>query len=105
MAAAILTGDESTGVSIMLLDKGMDTGPVLARIEVPIAAQDTTGSLTSKLALAAAPLLGEALERYLESDLLEEEWEGKRRMHKLDSIRHDPGKVRNTLMQSVLCFH
>jgi methionyl-tRNA formyltransferase len=69
VAAAILAGDESTGVSIMLLDKGMDTGPVLARIEVPIAAQDTTGSLTSKLSLAAAPLLREALERYLESEL------------------------------------
>jgi len=68
-AAAILAGDESTGVSIMLLDKGMDTGPVLARAAVPIAAQDTTGSLTTKLALTAAPLLQEVLERYLRGDL------------------------------------
>ena len=69
MAAAILAGDESTGVSIMLLDKGMDTGPVLARVAAPIAAQDTTGSLTAKLALAAAPLLQEVLVRYLRGEL------------------------------------
>ena len=69
VAAAILAGDESTGVSIMLLDKGMDTGPVLARAAVPIAAQDTTGSLTTKLALTAAPLLQEVLVRYLRGEL------------------------------------
>ena len=69
VAAAILAGDESTGVSIMLLDRGMDTGPVLARAAVPIAAQDTTGSLTAKLALTAAPLLQEVLVRYLRGEL------------------------------------
>ena len=69
VAAAILAGDETTGVSIMLLDKGMDTGPVLATTEVPIKAEDTTGSLTAQLARIAAPLLHEVLVRCLQSKL------------------------------------
>lgn len=61
VAAAILSGDEFTGVSIMLLDAGMDTGPVLARAMVPVSPQDNTGSLTDRLSLLAAHLLQEVL--------------------------------------------
>ncbi len=61
LAAAILAGDEFTGVSIMLMDKGLDTGPVLARAQIPISVKDTTGSLTAKLSLIAAQLLLEVL--------------------------------------------
>ncbi|MFC1928417.1 methionyl-tRNA formyltransferase [Chloroflexota bacterium] len=61
VAAAILAGREFTGVSIMLMDKGLDTGPVLARAQVSISAQDTTGSLTAKLSRLAAHLLLEVL--------------------------------------------
>ena len=61
VAAAILAGDEFTGVSIMLMDKGLDTGPILGRAQIPISAQDTTGSLTAKLSLIAAQLLLEVL--------------------------------------------
>ena len=61
VAAAILSGDEFTGVSIMLLDAGMDTGPVLARAMVPVSPRDNTGSLTDRLSLLAAHLLQEAL--------------------------------------------
>jgi methionyl-tRNA formyltransferase len=61
VAAAIMSGDEFTGVSIMLLDAGMDTGPVLARAAAAISPQDNAGSLTAKLSLIAASLLQEAL--------------------------------------------
>jgi len=61
VASAILSGDEFTGVSVMLLDAGMDTGPVLTRAAVPVSPQDNTGSLTGKLSLIAAHLLQEAL--------------------------------------------
>jgi methionyl-tRNA formyltransferase len=61
VAAAILSGDEFTGVSIMLLDAGMDTGPVLARAQVPVSPQDDAESLTGKLARLGAALLDEAL--------------------------------------------
>ncbi|MBA7558600.1 Methionyl-tRNA formyltransferase [subsurface metagenome] len=69
VAAAILAGDEFTGVSIMLMDRGLDTGPVLARAQIPISAQDTTGSLTAKLSLIAAQLLLEILPRWSRGEL------------------------------------
>ena len=69
VAAAILAGDEFTGVSIMLMDKGLDSGPILARAQIPIASQDTTGSLTAKLSLLAAQLLQEVLVHWLRGEL------------------------------------
>ena len=69
VAAAVLAGDEFTGVSIMLMDRGLDTGPVLARAQIPVLAQDTTGSLTAKLSLIAAQLLLEVLPCWLKGEL------------------------------------
>ncbi len=57
VTAAILAGDEVTGVSIMLMDEGTDTGPVLARQEERIHPEDTTGSLSARLAKTGAELL------------------------------------------------
>jgi methionyl-tRNA formyltransferase len=65
VAAAILAGDEFTGVSIMLMDRGLDTGPILARAQIAIQAEDTTGSLTDKLSQIAARLLQEVLVRWV----------------------------------------
>jgi len=56
VAASILAGDSFTGVSIMLMDEGLDTGPVLAQTQIPVMDNDTTGSLTLKLSLIAAHL-------------------------------------------------
>ena len=69
VAAAILAGDEFTGVSIMLMDGGMDTGPVLGRAQIPISGRDTTGSLTAKLSCIGAQLLLEVLPRWLKGEL------------------------------------
>ena len=54
---AILEGDETTGVSVMLLDEGLDTGPVLATLEEAIGADDDRGSLGQRLAERGAPLV------------------------------------------------
>ena len=69
VASAILAGDDFTGVSVMLMDKGLDTGPILARAQTPISALDTTGSLTAKLSLIAAQLLLEVLPHWLRGEL------------------------------------
>jgi len=61
--AAILSGDGFTGVSVMLMDEGWDTGPVLSRAQVAISAQDTTGSLMEKLSRIGAQLLLDVLPR------------------------------------------
>ncbi len=68
-AAAILAGDEFTGVSIMLLDAGTDTGPLLAQAKIPVANFDTTGSLTAKLSLIGAEMLLEVIARYVKGEL------------------------------------
>jgi methionyl-tRNA formyltransferase len=69
VAAAILAGDEFTGVSIMLLDEGMDTGPVLARLQIPVAGTDTADTLAAKLSRLGAQLLLEVLPRWLGGEL------------------------------------
>jgi len=61
--AAILSGDSFTGVSVMLMDEGWDTGPVLSRAQIPMSALDTTGSLTDKLSRIGAQLLLDVLPR------------------------------------------
>ena len=67
--AAILAGDDRTGVSIMLMDQGVDSGPVLSQREVEIVPQDTSGSLTTKLSQAGAELLMETLPRWLSKSI------------------------------------
>lgn len=69
IASAILAGDEFTGVSIMLMDKGLDTGPVLSRAQIPISDRDSTGSLTPKLSLIAAHLLQNVLSSWTRGQL------------------------------------
>lgn len=59
--AAILAGDQVTGISIMQMDQGMDTGPILHRVETPILDTDTTGILTGRLAELGGVALIEAL--------------------------------------------
>ena len=59
--AAILAGDEFSGVSIMFMDEGWDTGPILAQERVVIVPEDTTGTLTGKLADVGARLLVQTL--------------------------------------------
>jgi methionyl-tRNA formyltransferase len=69
IAGAILAGDDETGVSIMLMDAGMDTGPMLAERRVPISPLDTTGTLTASLAELGAILLAETLPRWLAGEI------------------------------------
>jgi methionyl-tRNA formyltransferase len=69
VANTILCGDELTGVTIMLMDAGMDTGPILAQEKVEISSMDTTGSLSSKLADMGARLLLETLPKWLGGEL------------------------------------
>jgi methionyl-tRNA formyltransferase len=70
VAAAILAGDGFSGISIMLMDADLDTGPVLGRAQIPISAWDNTGSLTAKLSLIAAHLLGEVLSGWSRGELI-----------------------------------
>lgn len=59
---AIEAGDRETGVSIMQMEEGLDTGPVLARRAMPIGTRDTAGDVHDRLAVLGAELLLEILE-------------------------------------------
>jgi methionyl-tRNA formyltransferase len=58
---ALRTGDPITGVTTFVLDEGMDTGPVLRRVEAPIAPEESAGALLARLAELGAPILVESL--------------------------------------------
>lgn len=70
IASAILAGDEETGVTIMLMDAGMDTGPVLSQKGVSLHGEDTAESLGSRLAQVGADLLMETLPQWGDGRLL-----------------------------------
>jgi methionyl-tRNA formyltransferase len=64
VARAILAGDTETGVSIIVVDEGLDTGPILAQTTVPMPARATTGTFEPELAALGAGMLLEALAGY-----------------------------------------
>lgn len=60
---AVMAGDAETGVAIMQMEAGLDTGPVLAEARIPIAPEDTMGDLHDRLAHAGAALIADTLPR------------------------------------------
>jgi methionyl-tRNA formyltransferase len=70
VAAAIRAGDAETGVTLMLTEAGLDTGPILASRAIPIRPDDTTATLTERLAHLAAELLIERLPAWLRGEII-----------------------------------
>lgn len=68
--AAILSGDEQTGITIMQVEKGLDTGAILSQKAVPIQSTDTAESLSDRLAKLGADLLVETLPDYLNGSIV-----------------------------------
>jgi methionyl-tRNA formyltransferase len=66
---AIAHGDTETGVSLMVMDEGLDTGPVLAMKRLPMAPDETSASLHVKLAALGGEVLRESLPKYLGGEL------------------------------------
>jgi methionyl-tRNA formyltransferase len=69
IAGAILAGDSETGVTVMQLDRGMDSGPILAQATVPLPHTARTGPLTEELMQLGARLLLDVLPRYVAGEL------------------------------------
>ncbi len=67
--AAILHGDRVTGITIMRMDAGLDTGPILAQRETEIGPKETGGQLEARLAKLGAALLVETLPAYFDGTL------------------------------------
>jgi len=67
--AAILHGDAETGITIMQMDAGLDTGPILAKKAIPILPEDNAGTLFNKLSQLGGEFLAEMLPDYLAGEL------------------------------------
>ena len=70
--AAIRNGDEQTGVTIMQMDAGLDTGPILTQQSIRIAADETGGSLTERLSQIGSDLLVETIPQLLSGEIAQE---------------------------------
>lgn len=69
---AIAEGEEETGVTLMQMDEGLDTGDMLAKASIPIGPEDTAGSMHDKLAALGAELVREKLPLFFEGKLTPE---------------------------------
>jgi methionyl-tRNA formyltransferase len=67
--ASIHAGDSETGVTIMKMDPGLDTGPILSQRRIPIHSSDTGGDLSERLAGLGAELLLETIPKYISGEL------------------------------------
>ena len=77
VAAAIAAGERETGVTVMRTDAGLDTGDMFLKERVPIADEDTCGTLSEKLSLVGARLICRALRQIERGDIrLERQGEG-----------------------------
>jgi methionyl-tRNA formyltransferase len=106
---AILAGDTETGVDLMQMEAGLDTGPVLLERRTPIGRDDTGGSLHDRLSLLGADVLTEGLRRTLAGETLQttpQSEEGVLYAHKLEKAeaRPDFSRTAIALEQQVRAF-
>jgi len=69
LQAAILSGDPESGITIMKMDRGLDTGPIISQQSVAIANNETSSSLGAKLSILGAELLLKTLPAYLAGNI------------------------------------
>lgn len=67
--AAILSGDKETGLTVIKMDKGLDTGPIVAQTALTIGDEDTAGILYNKLSEAGAAFLLDTIKKYLSGEI------------------------------------
>lgn len=94
ITAAILAGEPETGVSIMLMDEGMDTGPVLQQARQSIRPDDTSETLSARLAEQGAQVLVDTLPLWLAGEIApiaQEELPGEPSVCRM--IKKDQGRI------------
>ena len=107
--AAIAAGDTESGVTIMQMDEGLDTGPMISQRRVPIEPQDTGSSLAERLARLGAELLPVALRGYLSGSLVPQPQDAaaatKAPLLKKEDGRLDPVMPASVLERRVRAFN
>lgn len=92
ISEAILQDDAETGVTIMLLDAGVDTGPILLSRAIPIAEDETTGSLTNKLSRLGAEALIEAIPLWVQGKIMPQPQDEQKASH-THMLRKEDGEI------------
>ena len=92
ISEAILQDDAETGVTIMLLDAGVDTGPTLLSRAIPIAEDETTGSLTNKLSRLGADALIEAIPLWVQGKITPQPQDEQKASH-THMLRKEDGEI------------
>lgn len=90
---AIINGEQKTGVTIMQMDEGMDTGPVIAMKELPILEDDDTVSLGNMLSYVGAELMGEVLTKLQQDGKLEATAQDDSKASKAPLIRREMARI------------
>ncbi len=67
--APIINGDQETGITIMKIDAGLDTGPILRQAKIQLTGQETLENLHDKLALLGAEILPETIKSFIKGDI------------------------------------
>ncbi len=91
ITAAILVGDAETGITLMQMDAGVDTGAIISMRGIPIEREDTTGSLTLKLARLGAQMLDETLPAWLEGKVTPTPQSGEPTLTKM--VKKEEGQI------------
>jgi methionyl-tRNA formyltransferase len=100
--AAILTGDQETGVTVILMDRGMDSGPILAQTSVLIAPTDSTASLMDTLSAIAADLLASMLPRWLNGQI-QPKAQDETKVTICSTLRREDAQIDWTLPAEAIC--
>lgn len=95
VAAALLAGDPETGVTLMKMDEGLDTGPILSARAIPISPADTAATLTARLAALGAELLRDCLPDLLAGKLAPRPQDGSRATY-APQLKKEDGLLRFT---------
>jgi len=107
--ACILAGDENSGITIMKMDAGVDTGPILAQAAIRIDPEETGGSLSMKLADLGGKLIMQTLPGYLAGEIVPEPQDDKQAtyapMLKKEEGLLDPGQPAEILARKVRAYN
>jgi len=101
ISEAILQGDAESGVTIMLIDAGVDTGPMLLQRSIPLAADETTSSLTKKLATLGAQALHETLPLWVAGEITPQPQDEQKASH-TRILHKEDGEIRWERLAAVL---
>ena len=104
VTAALLAGDAETGITIMQMDEGLDTGPILRQHSLPLSGEETTATLTAALAQRGADLLLPTMTEWVEGSLKPQRQDESKATY-APLLQKDDGSVQWDQGAEAICRH